>query len=191
MLRQHFLVCLVGKVLMAQLGFELTHKKPLAGTLLAAHLVLDYLAQVGDGFLVFASVDIVVGVSVVPLFLGMAVDGVAAHVANHVFGIVEPLLLDVAFRKPGAGLAIDGGLGLVEAAHVGEGGGSFVERSLVKLRTTHQHPGFPHHGVVFAPIEPLDVAGGLAAALRPFGTLVDAVQLNGFLTLFDGAVEIA
>ena len=129
----HLAESLVGSIAMAQFGLQLSEQEPLAGTLLATHLVLDNLAQVGDGTLVVAHVDVVVGIGVVPLFLGMPVDGVAAHVAYHVLGIVEPILLNIAFGQPGAGLAVDGRLGLVKAAHIREGGGGFVEGPLMEL----------------------------------------------------------
>ena len=61
----------------------------------------------------------------------------------------------------------------------------------MELRTSHQHPGFPHHRVIFTTVEPFDVACSLSAALRPFRPFVDAVQFDGFLALFYGFVEIA
>ena len=136
-------------------------------------------------------VDIVVGVGVVPLFARVPVDGVALHVAHHVFGVVEPFLLYVALGQPGACLAVDGGLRLVEPAHVVEGGGGFVEGAFVELGASHQHPGFPHEGVVFLPVQPFYVFGRLAPVLGPLGFLLYAVQLDDFLALLDGFVEVA
>ena len=114
----HLAECLVGSVTMSQLRLQLSEEIPFTGPLLASHLMLDDLAEIRYGTLVLPSVDIVVGISVVPFFLGVPVDGVAAHVADNVLGIIEPFLFDIAFGKPGPCLAIDGGLGLVEAAHV-------------------------------------------------------------------------
>ena len=185
------LVGFVGEVAVAEGCLHLSHEKPLAGALLLAHLMLDDLAQIGDGLLILSGVDIIVGIGVVPLLFGMVVDGVAAHVANHVLGIVEPVLFDVAFGEPGACLAVDGGLGLIETAHVGESGCCLIEGTFMELRASHQHPCFPQHGIVFSAVEPLDITGSLSAALCPFGTLVDAVELDGLLTLLNGSVEIA
>ena len=142
-LAQHALVCLVCLVAQPQFCLELTQEKPFPGALLLAHLVLDDLAQVGDGLLVFSGVDVVVGVGVVPLLHGAPVERVAAHVAYDILRVVEPVLLDVAFCEPGACLPVDGRLRLVEAAHVVEGGGRLVESSLVKLRAAHEHPRLP------------------------------------------------
>ena len=135
--------------------------------------------------------DVIVGIGVVPFLDGPPVEGVAAHVADHVLGIIEPFLFDIAFGQPCPGLAIDGRLRLIEAAHVGEGGGGFIECSFVELRAAHQHPYFPEDGVVFAPVEPFDVLGGLAPVFGPLRSLADAVQLDGFLAFLDSIVEIA
>ena len=62
---------------------------------------------------------------------------------STIFSIVGPALLDIAFGKPGARLAVDGRLGGVKAAHIGEGGSSPLEISLLELRAAHQHPCFP------------------------------------------------
>ena len=190
-LLEHLAVGFVGLVLPAQLGQELPHEEPFAGPLLAAHLMLDHLAQVGDGLLVLMGVDMVVGVGVVPFFPRVPVDRVALHVAHHVFGVVEPFLLYVALGQPGACLAVNGGLRLVEAAHVVEGGGGLVESTFVELGASHQHPGFPHEGVVFLSVQPFYVLGRLAAVLGPLGFFLYAVQLDDFLALLDGFVEVA
>ena len=152
--------------------------------------MLNHLAQVGDGFLVVARMDIVVGIGIVPLLHGAPVDGVALHVAYYVFGVVYPVLLDVTFGEPGAGLGVYGGLRLVETTHVGEGGGGLVEGAFVELRTAHEHPCLPKEGVIFLSTEPFDVALGLLAALRPFGTFLDAMALDGFLGFLNGGVEL-
>ena len=181
----------VGRVGFAHGGIELAQQIPLAGSLLAAHLVAYHAAQIGDGALIFGRVYVVVGIGVVPLLDGAPVHGVARHVAYHVFGVVEPALLHIALGKPGAGLAIDGGLGGVEAAHVGEGRGGFVKLAHVKLRAPHEHPGFPEEGVILATAEPLDVALGLAALLVPHGAPLDAVLVYGFLGLGHRTLKVA
>ena len=59
---------------MAECGFELPHQVPLASFLLAAHLVLDYLAQVGNGLGILPGVYVIVGVGIVPLLACPPVD---------------------------------------------------------------------------------------------------------------------
>ena len=135
--------------------------------------------------------DIVIGQGVVPFLRSPPVDGVAFHLGNHVLCIIDPVLLDIAFSEPGTGLPVDGGLRLVESAHIGKGGGGILKGSLVELRTTHQKPCLPEERIVFAATEPLNVTFGLLPVLRPFGTPLDTVALDGFLTLLDSAVVVA
>lgn len=61
----------------------------------------------------------------------------------------------------------------------------------MELRSSHEHPCFPQEGVVFATVEPFDVAFGLLSVLGPFGSPCNTVALDGFLTLLDGFVEVA
>ena len=49
----------------------------------------------------------------------------------------------------------------------------------------------PQERVILAAAEPLDILGGLTAIFRPFGTCLDAVQLDGLLGLLYGTVEVA
>ena len=174
----------------AQCCLHLSHEEPLACALLASHLVLYHVAQVGYGFLVFARVYVVVGVCVVPLLACRPVDGVALHIAYHVLGIVEPALLDVALGEPCSRLGVDGGLCLVETSHVVERSRRLVERALVELRTPHEHPCLPEERVVLAAREPLQVLCRLLALLRPLRSALYAVQLDCLLTLLDGAVVV-
>ena len=55
--------------------------------------------------------NIIVGIGEIPLFLRAPMYGVALHIANHVFGIVEPILLYIALSEPRSCSAIDGWLG--------------------------------------------------------------------------------
>ena len=75
---------------MAFLRQNLPQQKPLSGLLNLAPLMLDDFPQIGDGFLIVAFTDVVVGIGVVPVFHGTEVHGVTAHVADHVFRIVFP-----------------------------------------------------------------------------------------------------
>ena len=190
-LGNHFLVGLIGLLLVAESRFELSHKEPFTCALLPPHLMFDDFSQVGDGFLVFAGVNIVVGIGIVPFLGRMPVDGVAAHLTYHILCVIEPFLLEVAFGEPCAGLGIDGRLCLVEPAHIRESGSGLVKSPFVELRPSHEHPCFPHHGVVFAAVEPFDVFCRLSPALGPLGPFVDAVQFDGFLAFLNGSVEVA
>ena len=187
----HFLIGFISQVAMSEGSLELSEQEPFPGSLFLAHLVLDHLAEIGDGFLVVTGMDVVVSIGVVPFLCGMPVDAVAAHVANDVLRIVEPLLLDIALGQPCPCFAVDGGLCLVEPAHVGECGSGFVESPFVELRPAHEHPRLPEHGVVFASAEPFDVLGRLTPVFGPLRAFADAMQLDGFLAFLDGRVEIA
>ena len=189
-LRNHFFIGFIGHLLVVEGGLQLSHEVPLAGALLFAHLVLDDLAQVGNCLFVALRVDVEVGKGVVPLLAGAPVDAVAAHLRDDVFSVVEPFLFDIAFCQPSASLAVDGGLGGVESAHVGEGGGCFVERPLVELRPSHEHPRFPEERVVLFAVEPFDVFL-CAFLLLEFWSALDAVELDGLLALLDGALVVA
>ena len=180
----------IGFFLVADGCLKLSHQIPFACFLLAAHLVADYFPEVRNGLLGIAGVDIVIGKGIIPFFLGTPVDGIAKYVANHVFGIVIPVLLDIAFGEPGPGFAVDGGLGGVEATHIGKGGGCRLEISLIELRTAHQHPCLPEERVVFPATQPFDVFGCLAAVFGPFRSSLDAVLMDGLLAFLDGAVEV-
>ena len=102
-----------------------------------------HLPEIGNRLPGIPRVDIVIGEGIIPFLLGTPVDGIALDVADYIFSIVDPALLDVAFGKPGARLAVDGRLGGVKAAHIGEGGSSPLEIPFLELRAAHQHPGFP------------------------------------------------
>ena len=181
---------LVGLGLTTQCSLQLAHEIPLAGFLFAAHLMLDDFAQVGDGLVELLGVDVIIRIGVVPFFLGTPVDGIALHIADDVFGIVHPALFDIAFSQPCLCTAVDGRLGLEEPAHIGKGGSGILEVALIELRTAHQHPSLPDEGIVLSAVEPLDVLGCLSATLVPFGALLDAVALDGFLTFLDGTVVV-
>ena len=116
---------------------------------------------------------------------------VALHIANHVFGIVEQILLHIGFSQPGTGLTIDGGLGAIDTAHVGEGRSGFFKISFVKLRAAHEQPGLPEKRVVLSAIEPLDVAGGFPPVLVPYGPTANTVLMDSLLGFLYGSVVVA
>ena len=181
----------LGLPTVAQLLLYLPHQIPLAGFLLMALLVLDHLLQIGHGFLIVLRADIVVGVGVVPVLHGAEVDGVAAHIADHVLGIVEPVEFCVALGEPGTGQTVLHNLRLVDVAHITEGGGGLVEVTLLELRLAQQHPRFPDEGVVLPTPQPLTVLGRLAPSTLPLGFGFDAVATDGLFGFLDGAVVLA
>ena len=138
-------VCLL---VVPECGLHLSEQEPFARLLLRSHLVLDDFSEVGNGLGQPAAVQIVVGEGVVPLLHGAPVHGVAAHLGDDILGIVEPVVLDVAFGKPRPRLAVDGGLRLVQAAHIGEGDGGLLELALHELRAPHQQPCLPQKRVI-------------------------------------------
>ena len=186
----HVLECLVGFLLVADGSLQLSHQVPFACLLLAAHLVADYLFEIRNRLCRFALADMVVGKGVIPFLLGTPVDGIAPDVADYIFCIIHPVLFYVAFSQPGTSLAVDGRLGGVEAAHVGEGGSCRIEVALEELRSTHQHPGFPQEGVVLTAAEPFNILFCLLSAFCPFRSALDTVLVNGFLAFFDGTVVV-
>ena len=135
--------------------------------------------------------DIVVGKGIVPFLHGPPVERVTFHLIDHVLSIVDPVLLDIALSQPSPGFSVDGRLRLVQSAHIGKRGSRLIEGSLMELRSSHEHPCFPQEGVVFATVEPFDVAFSLLSVLGPFGSPCNTVALDGFLTLLDGFVEVA
>ena len=134
---------LISLLPVADGSLQLSHQIPLAGFLLVSHLMAYHLSEIGNRLPGIPRVDIVIGEGIIPFLLGTPVDGIALYVSDHIFCIVGPSQLDIAFGKPGARLAVDGRLGGVKAAHIGEGGSSSLEIPLLELRSAHQHPRFP------------------------------------------------
>ena len=176
---------------MSEFSLELSHQIPLTGALLAPHLVLYHLAQVGYCLGIPSGVYIIVGIGVVPFLHGAPVERVALDFCYHVFGIINPAFLDIAFCEPCPCSAVDGGLGGVEAAHVGKCRRSLVERAFHKLRASHQHPRLPQEGVILLAVKPLDVFLRLLAAFCPLRPFLYAVQLYCLLTFLYSTVEVA
>ena len=175
----------------AELPLYLSHQEPLAGSLLAALLVLDDFPQIGHGLLQFTIPQIVVSVGVIPVLHGTEVHRVTVHVAYHVLCIVEPVEFHIAFGEPGTGQSVLHGLRLVESAHIGERCGRLVEGTFLELRLAQQHPGLPDKRVILPAFQPLTVFGGLGLAALPFWLGLDTVHLDGFLRLLNGLFELA
>ena len=150
----------------------------------------DHFAEVRDSFLVVSLPDVVVGVGIVPVLDSAVVYRVTVHVADDILGVVEPSQLGIAFGQPSLGQPVLQRLCLIEPAHVGEGGGSLVEGTLLELSLAQQHPRLPDKRIVFLAAEPFAVAGGLLLITLPFRLRLDAVQTDGLLALLDGAVIV-
>ena len=160
---------------MTECVFQLSQQEPFTCFLLFAHLVFDDFLEIRNSLLVIAGMNVIVGVCVVPLLLRTPMNGIPTHVADNIFCIVNPILFDVAFSQPSTSSSINGWLGLIEPAHISECRGSFIECSLVKLRTSHEQPSLPKQGVVFLSVQPFNVFFGLSASLRPLWAFLDAV----------------
>ena len=182
---------IVGLLPAAQQGVYLAVQEPLAGLLLTTFLVSDDLPQIGQCLLVTLAADIVVGIGVVPVLHGTIVHRVATLFVDDVLRLIQPVQFHIALRQPRTGNAENGGLGLIEAAHIRERSGSLLKLSLLELRLTHQQPRFPKEGVILPAVQPFYVFLRLPAALVPLGARLDAVQFDGLLRLLYGAVEIA
>ena len=117
-LPHHLAVSLVCRLPVAEPGLQLSHQKPLAGFLLLAPFVLDDLGKVFHGLVVLLAPYVVVGIGVVPLFHGLVVHGVALHLRYHVFSVVKPIELGVAFGEPRPCYAVYLRLCGVQARHV-------------------------------------------------------------------------
>ena len=127
------LIGIISLVTMTKLCLYLTHQEPLAGLLFTTLLMFDDLAQIGHGLLIALTTNVEIGIGVVPLINSTEVHRVTTLLDNEVLGIVEPVKLCIALGLPGTGTAIDSRLRLIETGNIGEGGGSFLELSLLKL----------------------------------------------------------
>ena len=117
----HVLESSVSLSFVALSGKYLPQEIPLTRFLLAAHLMLDYFAQIGHGKVVPSRMYIIVGIGIIPLLTGTPVYRVALHVAYHVFGIIRPSLLYITLGKPSPCPPVDCRLGLEQAAHISKG----------------------------------------------------------------------
>ena len=150
----------------------------------------DNIAEVGDSLGIVSDMNIIVGEGIVPLFPGLPGDGVALRIADNVLSVITVAILYIALCQPRLRAHADGGLGLIETAHIRESGGRTVEVALMELRAPHEHPYFPKEGVVFPAREPFAVAWRLRTVVVPFRLPLDAVKVDGFLGFGDGNVEV-
>ena len=130
----HMAESTISLLTVALQSLQLPHQEPLTGFLLTAFLMLDDLSKVRDGITIALHTQTIVSHRIVPVFLGPIVHGVAALLDDDVLGIVQPPQLHIALGLPGTGNAQNGGLRLIEARHIGEGGSSLLEFSLLELR---------------------------------------------------------
>ena len=117
-------------------------------------------------------------------------DGIALDITDDIFCIVYPSRFQITLGEPGACLAVNAGLGSVEAAHIGKGGCCRLEIALKKLGAAHQHPCLPKERIIFTALQPFQVFSSLAAFLVPYRAALDAVLVNGFFAFLDGAVVV-
>ena len=143
--------------------------------------MVDNLFQMWYRLGIVLCVDIVVGQGIVPFLASHTGNGVTTGIADDLLGVVEPPTLHVGLGQPSLGPAVDGRLGGIETRHVVKRRSGSVEVTFIELRASHQHPGLPKKGIVFFPLQPLDVALRLFAAFVPHGSALDAVALYGFL----------
>ena len=120
-LRNHLFISLVSLLLMSKFSLQLSEQIVFASLLLLAHFVFDDLSQIGHRLGIVARVDVVVGHRVVPFFLRTPVNRVATHIPNHVLGIVNPVLFDVALRQPRPRPSVNRRLCLIEPTHIIKG----------------------------------------------------------------------
>ena len=168
----HVLKGIVGLLLVSQQILNLSQKEPFARPLHLAALVLDGLLQIWNSLLVFAHVDVVVGVGIVPILHGTEIHRIATHITNHVLSIVSPIEFGVALCEPRAGQSAHQWLPLIEACHIRECSGRLFELSHLELGLSHHQPSLPEEWIILSTL------------------LLDAVAMNGLLHLFDGALVV-
>ena len=98
---------LISLLIAPQSLTQLPHEEPLTGFLLAPHLMADDLTQVGNGTGIVAAMKVIVGHGIVPLLLRPPWNGVAPHIAYHIFGVVKKAVLDITLGQPRPGEGID------------------------------------------------------------------------------------
>ena len=187
----HTTIGLISLLRTSKAGEHLSHDKPLASLLRLAVFPAYHLPQIRHCLLQLTRAQVVVSHGLVPGRLGRIVDGVSILISDHVLGVIHPVQLTVTACQPGASHAVDGRLGLVQAAHVTKGGGSLVEGAFLKLRLPQHQPCLPKKGIILATRQPLNILLRLPAVFLPFWPGLDAMLLDGFLHLLHSAVEVA
>ena len=184
------LIGLIGFLIRVDQRIDLSKQKIFARFLFAPHLVTDDFLQMWNCLGIVLCVDIEVGQGIIPFLASNTRYGVATGIADDFLSVVEPPTLHVGLGQPGLSTAVDGRLGGIEARHVAERRSGSVEVTFVELRAPHQHPGFPKKGVIFSPLQPLDVALRLFAILVPHGSALDTIALYGFLAFLYSSVVV-
>ena len=118
-------------------SLQLSQKEPFACLLLSSLLVFNHFLQVRDGLFIFACMDVIVCVRVIPFFNGTPIERVALYIAYHIFGIIQPSLLNISLCKPCACFSVYGRLRLIQSAHIRKGRCRLFKSTLMKLCFTH------------------------------------------------------
>ncbi len=155
------LICLVSLKPVAEHRLQLSHDIPFACPLLPSTFMADNLTQIRHRLGISPGFDIIVGISIIPVFHCPPVHGVAAHLVHHVLSIIKPVLLSITSCEPSPCLAVDSRLSGIQPAHICESRGSLVEVTLHKLRASHQEPRLPEKRVVFLTVKPFDILSRL------------------------------
>ena len=90
--------------------------------------------------------------------------GVAGHAGQGVFGIIVPADMGITAGEPLPGRVGHHGFGGIEPRDVGEGGSSFQEVALFKLRLAHEQPCVFQEGVILLALHELLGLGRVALA---------------------------
>ena len=157
---------------MSQQILYLPHKIPLAGFLHLPTLVSDGFLQIRHGFLILPLSDIVVGIGIIPVVYGTEIHRVTAHIAYHVLGIIPPPQLCVAFCQPRPCQSASHGIAQIQAGHIRECGSSLFKLPHLEFGLPHHQPRLPEKWVIL------------------LAFLLDAMALDGFLHLLDGALIV-
>ena len=181
----------VGQVVLLGFLIELSQQE-IQAHFLPAFGSLHGLCQIGDGLLVAVALDIIVGPGQVSQRADTLVgDFVDMDMSQHVVGLGGPPHGAVAQRFPNLRLLHQVGLPQEVARDIAECGSGVQEIALHVLGLGQREPGIVQEGVVLVAFHPFAVFRVAAFARFFLGFLLDGVQGDGLLHLFDGAVEAA
>ena len=146
--------------------------------------------EVGEGFGGVVAGKEEVGERAITLVFQALGKALAGEALCHVFGVVEPTECDVTADEPDAGFSHHVGFGGIEAGEMRKGGSGGEEIALLKLGFAHQQPRVFEIGIeLLARQVGFEFGGGVAADFHS-GFALDAVELDGFFALGDGALEM-
>ena len=146
--------------------------------------------EIRDGFGGVVAREQQIGHRTVALGFQAFGESLSSQTLGDVLCVVEPAECHVAANEPYARFSHDLGFGGVEASEVGESGGGGKEVALLELGFAHEQPGVFEEGVELLAREIGFETRRSVATHFNGGLALDAVQLDGFLTLGDGALEV-